>query len=302
MSHIQSPVTTKQNPLSHDYQEDDDRALITSSLEGNKAALNLLLKKHEPYIYNIAWKMVLNPEIALDITQEVMLKVVTRLSSFRGESSFRTWLYSIAFRHFLNMKRAKTESFVTDFDSSADRLNSIEDHPLSPEEQLIYAEETEEIRIRCTSGMLLCLNREQRLIFILGEIFEVEQQTAAELLGISSGNFRVKLHRARKDLQSYMLRQCGLVNPENACRCSKKTKSMIKMGIVDPKSRLFNKENLDNIAAWAVNSSQYLKEKSDTQQQLIFQTHKFQNQFSTLDIADLILEHPELTGKFTWNN
>ena len=62
----------------------------------------------------------------------------------------------------------------------------------------------DEARIGCSSGMLLCLDREQRLVYILGEIFGVTDVVGAELLEISRDNFRQKLSRARRDLHSFM--------------------------------------------------------------------------------------------------
>jgi DNA-directed RNA polymerase specialized sigma24 family protein len=60
----------------------------------------------------------------------------------------------------------------------------------------------EEARLSCTTGMLLCLDREQRLAYILGEIFEVADVVGAELLEISRDNFRQRVARARRDLHA----------------------------------------------------------------------------------------------------
>jgi hypothetical protein len=80
-----------------------------------------------------------------------------------------------------------------------------------------------EAMISCTSGMLLCLDREQRLTFILGAIFEVSDPVAAEVLEITPDNFHQRLARARRDLRNFMNDKCGLVNQANPCRCVKKT-------------------------------------------------------------------------------
>jgi hypothetical protein len=79
----------------------------------------------------------------------------------------------------------------------------------------------DEARISCTSGMLLCLDRQQRLVYILAEIFEVTDAVGAELLEISRENFRQRLARARRDLHRFMNDECGLVNRANPCRCAK---------------------------------------------------------------------------------
>jgi hypothetical protein len=82
--------------------------------------------------------------------------------------------------------------------------------------------------------MLLCLDRKQRLIFTLGEIFGASDTVGSEILEMSADNFRQSLARARRDLYQFMQGQCGLVNANNPCRCPKKTKGFIEAGHVDP--------------------------------------------------------------------
>ena len=92
--------------------------------------------------------------------------------------------------------------------------------------------------------MLLCLDREQRLTFILGAIFEVSDTVAAEVLEITPDNFRQRLARARRDLRNFMNDKCGLVNQANSCRCAKKTRGFIQAGHVDPENLLFVRERI----------------------------------------------------------
>ncbi len=102
----------------------------------------------------------------------------------------------------------------------------------------------EEARIGCTSGMLLCLDREQRLAYVLGEILGLKDTTAAEILELSRDAFRQRLARARRDLHSFLRGQCGLMNADNPCRCGKKTRAFIQAGYIDPKKLLFAREHL----------------------------------------------------------
>ncbi len=88
-------------------------------------------------------------------------------------------------------------------------------------------------------GMLLCLDREQRVVFLLGEILDTDDVVGAELLGIERANFRQKLHRAREQLAQFMSGRCGLVNPEKPCRCARKTSAFVRDGIVDPNNIRF---------------------------------------------------------------
>ena len=70
---------------------------------GSKEALELLITRHQRWIYNIALRMVFLPQDAEDATQEILIKLLTKLSTFRGESEFRTWLYRLAVNHFENL-------------------------------------------------------------------------------------------------------------------------------------------------------------------------------------------------------
>src|SRR2546427_12952719 len=87
----------------------EDRALVARARSGDRKALEELVQRHQAWIYNIAIRMLYHPQDAEDATQEILIKVLTRLSSFEGRSSFRTWLYRIVVNHVLNMKRGQVE-------------------------------------------------------------------------------------------------------------------------------------------------------------------------------------------------
>jgi RNA polymerase sigma factor (sigma-70 family) len=179
------------------------------------AGLEELVRRHQGWIYNIAIRMLHHPQDAEDATQEILLKAVTRLSSFEDRSSFRTWLYRIVVNHVLNMKRGRVEREALTFKAFGDDLDATPDLDLpdrasgSPEARLLVAE----AMMTCTTGMLLCLDREQRLTYILGAILGASDTVGAELLEISRDNFRQRLARARRDLHNFMDGKCGLGDP-----------------------------------------------------------------------------------------
>src|SRR6267378_6566604 len=218
--------------------DDADRSLVIRASAGDREALEDLVRRHQAWIYNIAIRMLAHPQDAEDATQEILIKALTRLSSFEGRSSFRTWLYRIVVNHVLNMKRGQVEvqRASIDFASYGAALDATPDLELagpkatSAETDLLVTEEM----LSCTLGMLLCLDREQRLTFILGAIFEVSDTVAAEVLEITPDNFRQRLARARRDLRNFMNDKCGLVNQANPCRCAKKTRAFIQAGYVNP--------------------------------------------------------------------
>src|SRR5215467_14764302 len=92
-----------------------DAELVEKAKSGDRTALEGLVLQDQAWIYNIAVRMVFQPHNAEEVTQEVLVKVITRLGTFKGQSSFRTWLYRIAANHVLNMKRRSAELKVTTF-------------------------------------------------------------------------------------------------------------------------------------------------------------------------------------------
>src|SRR5216117_4556193 len=95
--------------------DDADRALVERAAAGERQALEDLVRRHQAWIYNIAIRMLAHPQDAEDATQEILIKAITRLSSFEGRSSFRTWLYRIVVNHVLNMKRGRMEPATLSF-------------------------------------------------------------------------------------------------------------------------------------------------------------------------------------------
>ena len=236
-------------PFDDGRAEQDDRALVTRAQAGDRQALEELVGRHQAWIYSIAIRMLGHPHDAEDATQEILIKALTRLSSFEGRSSFRTWLYRIVVNHVLNTKRGRSEPTTVGFECYAHGLDNTPDLDL-PDPRSVPADLrllVDEARISCTSGMLLCLDREQRLVYVLGEIFGATDTVGAELLETTADNFRQRLARARRDLHSFMNDKCGLVNRANPCRCAKKTRGFIQAGYVDPANLLFAKERMQQV-------------------------------------------------------
>ena len=87
--------------------------------------------------------------------------------------------------------------------------------------------------------MLPCLDREHRLIYILGEVFAVTSEIGGEILEITPAAFRKRLSRARQRLRAFMQDHCGLVNDAVPCRCARRFDHAISIGGVDPHHLLF---------------------------------------------------------------
>lgn len=213
------------------YEVESDESLLSAALAGDRKALEVLVSKHQHFLYNVSLRLFLNPEDALDATQEVWIKVLNKLQSFQRKSQFRTWLYRIAVNHFLNAPKKKMELLL---EYPAEGLSGFTEDEVQDETVV------EEVRLICSTAMLMCLTREQRLLYIIGEIFGADHQLGAALFELSPANYRVKLHRAKADLLQFVAGRCGLVDPQNPCRCPKKAKVMVQQGWVNPENLLFN--------------------------------------------------------------
>jgi RNA polymerase sigma factor (sigma-70 family) len=228
--------------------DSDDKKLIDQAVSGSKKALEDFVKRHQDWIFNIALSFTADHDDAADITQEVLIKVITKLSSFKGDSDVKTWMYRITKNHFLNMKRRKYEVSSLTFEQFGQSLDRIQDesipgHVYEVEEKFLV----EEAKLSCMKAMLLCLDRDQRMIYILGELFEVTDVIGSEIMKISKENFRIKLHRAKQQLYNFMDNKCGLINKNNPCRCAKKTAGFIKMGFVDPQKLYFQRDAITSV-------------------------------------------------------
>ncbi len=218
-----------------------DAKLVIDAKAGDLSALDALLRHHQSWIFNLALRMVWRREVAEDATQEILLKAVTHLGGFEGRSKFSTWLYRIAVNHLLNVRKSEMEEQRMTFSELGRSLDDCADSEL-PDETLLPAGHgliVEEAKLGCITAMLMCLDRRQRLAFILGEVFGVDRGLGAEVMEISADNFRQLLARARRDLYEFMQGKCGLVNSLNPCRCSKKAGAFMQRGWLDPRRRQF---------------------------------------------------------------
>jgi RNA polymerase sigma factor (sigma-70 family) len=214
--------------------------LAARAAEGDRAALTALIERIQDDVYRLSLRMLWHPEDAEDATQEILFKLVTRVATFRGESSFRTWALRVATNHLLNVRRSRVEEQGLTFESFAvDLADGLADPPAapgdSPEQRLLE----EEVKIGCTQAMLLCLDRDERIAYILGDVFELQSEDAGQVLGIEPAAFRKRLSRARGRVREFMRGHCGLVNTAAPCACSRRVTPAIRRGRVDPTHLLF---------------------------------------------------------------
>jgi len=280
--------------------EDADRALVAATQGGDRAALEELVNRHQPWIYNIALRMLYVREDAEDATQDILIRMITGLASFRGESKFRTWLYRLAANHILNLKKqwAAAEPrytfawFAGDLDDAG--LAEIPDTRTVPVPIEILISEA---KISCTAAMLLCLDGRQRLVYTLGEIFGVTDTVGAEVTGLTAANFRKILSRARQDLYAFLDGKCGLINQRNPCRCPKKIRGFMERGYLKPDRIEFAEGHRRRVRDVAPSRGEELLEASHRLYAGIYREHPFAEPLTASEavrrtLAEVSLESP----------
>jgi RNA polymerase sigma-70 factor, ECF subfamily len=202
-------------------QRDDDdhqreRVLVERSQRGDRDAFNRLVELHQTGAYALALRMLGDPEVAADVTQDAFFSAYRAIGSFRG-SSFRAWLYRIVsngcFDHFRAQTRRPSVSLEAALEDDRDadlsphasdaRLpKSLIDPSWDPERAALRAEQIERIE-----RALLRLPPEQRLALVLSDIQGLPYDEIARITETSLGTVKSRISRARAHLRGILLRQ-----------------------------------------------------------------------------------------------
>lgn len=206
----------------------DINKLIKKAINGDQIALEGIVSSIQDNIYYLSLRMLSNTDDAKEATQDILIKIITNLSTFRFESQFTTWVYKIASNHLVYDKKVINKELGLTFDLFKLDLEQDLQEPdtlrNSPDYQLML----NELRISCTMAMLLCLNLSHRMAYILGDILDIDHNEASLILSISKDNFRKKLSRARTKVFQFTNEACGLVNNQAKCSCDKKLSGAMK--------------------------------------------------------------------------
>jgi RNA polymerase sigma factor (sigma-70 family) len=213
--------------------------LARRAREGDRDALESLVSAIQDRVYGLALRMLWHPEDARDATQEILIRIVTRLSTFRGESALSTWAYRVAANYLLTARKSRVEERRYTFQRFGEELDEGLSDDAAPQGSGERALLLEEVKVGCTLAMLTCLDRRHRLAYILGEILEMDGDEAARVLGIGAPAFRKRLSRAREAVVTFTRAKCGLVNPERPCRCRRRIAEALRLGRVTPGRLLF---------------------------------------------------------------
>ena len=144
----------------------------------------------------------------------------------------RTWAYRVAANHIVNFRKSPAEQENLTFGRYGEQLLEGLAAPDSaqPDAGLL----AQEVKLGCTLGMLLCLDRDHRLAYILTDVFDLPSADAAFICGITPAALRKRASRARGRLREFVSVHCGLVNKSAKCRCDRRVEAAVRTGRVQP--------------------------------------------------------------------
>ena len=210
------------------------QALVDKATAGDKEALETLVAGVQDIVFNLSLRMLGTFADAEDATQDILLKMITHLSSFRGDSSFTTWVFRIAVNHLKNYKKHMFAHYPLSFEYYGDdiengKIQDVPDLTQNVEKDIL----AEELKMSCTNVMLQCLDTESRCIFILGTMFKVDSRIAGDILEMTPQAYRKRLSRVREKMADFLNSYCGEYGG-GKCRCKDRVNYAIKNHRINP--------------------------------------------------------------------
>jgi RNA polymerase sigma factor (sigma-70 family) len=207
--------------------------LARRAADGDRDALSELVREIQHPLYRLSLRFLGNPDDAEDACQEILIRIVTHLSAFEGRSKFSTWAHTVAIRSLLRTRKRLYESAVLGAEQYAAAIDAGMGDVDPTLEEVEYRLLSEEIRISCTYGMLLCLPRPQRAAYLLADVLGLTDAEGADILDTTREAFRQRVSRARRTIRHVIDNRCGLVDPANPCRCGRQIASGEAAGLID---------------------------------------------------------------------
>jgi RNA polymerase sigma-70 factor (ECF subfamily) len=188
-----------------DSEKTSDLELVQKARHNDVSAYDELVRRYQSRIYATVYHMTSNHEDANDLVQETFIKAYRALKTFKGDSSFYTWVYRIAVNktiNFLKQRKNRLHMSLNDVDINAendpDLVALVSDK--TPRRDLNLAELQEKL-----NAAMLKLSEHHRMVVTLHDIQGLSHEEIGEIMDCNIGTVRSRLFYARQQLQAYML-------------------------------------------------------------------------------------------------
>ncbi len=188
----------------------DEAQIIKEAQQGSLAAFNKLVLNYQGMAYNVAYRVIGNPDAAADACQEAFIKAYKAINQHKG-GSFKSWLMRIVTNVCYDQIRYKSRRPST---SLEDMIEESEEHNAK---LISEAERPEEFAMRGELGDVIQqgisrLPEDQRIVLVLNDVQGFSYQEIADIIGQPLGTVKSRLSRARRRLREYLLKQELLPN------------------------------------------------------------------------------------------
>jgi len=181
-----------------------DQELVEACLGGEVKAFDALVERHQPILFSFAKSFCRDPDEAQDAVQETLLYAFRKLATFRGDSSFRTWIIRIAIARAIDIHRKRIRNPLARPDEQSEpdglKLDSLEQYQQSLGNAALRIDILRESRKRLCDD---CNDLIRKYYYEHEELVRI-----AERMSIPSGTIQSKLHRCRNELRQIFVDRC----------------------------------------------------------------------------------------------
>ncbi len=191
-------------PATQQRKPDEDKGLVGRAQAGDTTAFDELVLKYSHRLYGLVYHMTSNREDASDVLQDVFAKAYRSLKRFQGNSSFYTWIYSIAVNmtlNFLKKRNRRRGMSLDDLDSGI--ANDVEFLEMTSGNSPSHEVNLRELQQRLNEAMMQ-LSEDHRAVVTMFDIQGLPHAEISEILGVSAGTVRSRLFYAHRQLQNYL--------------------------------------------------------------------------------------------------
>jgi RNA polymerase sigma-70 factor (ECF subfamily) len=182
---------------------DIDLEKVKAAQAGDREAFEFLVERHKDIVYAVAYRFARDPDLALDLSQNVFIRAYRGIASFKGRSSFSTWLYRIAMNTCIDYTRRQSRrvdaSEVPEEVAEYAESEPLVEGPVEPAATVLSGELGDQIQ-----KAIDLLPEYHKSVFVLYEIEGLSYKEISEVVGCSIGTVMSRLHYARKKLRAML--------------------------------------------------------------------------------------------------
>lgn len=243
---------------------------IERAIQQDKEAQEEIIRSISDLVFNLSLRMLGDVDDAKDASQEIYMLILDKLSTFRFESKFSTWVYRVCVNYLIRARKQRSRYEGISFEVY--QMDLVADNFDVGYESIVEKETlAEELKYSCSNVMLQCLDERSRCIFVLGTMFHIDSKQGAKIMDMSPENYRQILSRTRKKVNTFLADYC--MHSGN-CDCLRRVGHALRTHRID--SSNLNYVALEKLPKDVVNAHTEKMEEFETQSDFFAQMPSFQ--------------------------